>query len=405
MTTITREDGTQFVTQSYRELLLPKSATFLKTELRTLAQTNGRYAKIFKQRGGQMEAVFSPDAGYLLGETVWQYFNKPYNLVFCEAHDGQFIVVIVKNGMIYLDALLSQEALQAEMIALSADTIKFDVKVHGKVPFGESVTEGALGLPANSMKSFTPLGASVFAALPEQSSYLLQDIEQAINAARIGKLPATVSVGLTILLMLSAWWLWPASELDVQPQEQQDPYLLFEQALATPAPAAQLNELIGDFNEVSLLSGWEVTNVQYNSAGVHLVLHSTGGPTRQLITWAQSRGFIVQLTGEGAEVYMPTRVPKRALTKNVLSSLDTLSTIIDRMMEVVPSKTVTIGEVKHHGLFKTTDISIQIHNISTDILGIIAKQLAKLPITLQATDINVNNALFTGTVKLTVIGS
>jgi hypothetical protein len=75
------------------------------------------------------------------------------------------------------------------------------------------------------------------------------------------------------------------------------------------------------------------------------------------------------------------------------------------MMTIIPSKSVLIGSKKSLTAYQETNVGITFQDISTDILGLMGKVLEGLPITLQATEIHVNNGLLSGKLTLTVIGT
>src|SRR5665213_2262909 len=101
---ITREDGEHFVTPSYRDILSAKKASLLKKEILLLSSNYGNFITLHRKNADQFEAAFSNEPGNLLGETVWYYFKRPNDLIYCEAISGtsEAILVIVKNGSVWL---------------------------------------------------------------------------------------------------------------------------------------------------------------------------------------------------------------------------------------------------------------------------------------------------------------
>ncbi|MFN7097686.1 MAG: hypothetical protein ACK4PR_09050, partial [Gammaproteobacteria bacterium] len=71
MPLITREDGVQFAYYTYRETLSSKSLSMLRREALVISRENGQYARFFSLSGYDVDAVFSRDKGYLLGELIW----------------------------------------------------------------------------------------------------------------------------------------------------------------------------------------------------------------------------------------------------------------------------------------------------------------------------------------------
>ena len=76
MTLLTRGDGTPFVIQAYRELLITHKRSMLLQEIRMLAEQQGQYLRLSKNKDQNIEAVFNNEPGYLLAESIWQYFGE-----------------------------------------------------------------------------------------------------------------------------------------------------------------------------------------------------------------------------------------------------------------------------------------------------------------------------------------
>src|SRR5258706_12802884 len=100
---IARDDGERFVIPSYRDTLSAKKSNLLKKEILLLSESYGAFATVIKKNAQQYEVAFSPDTGYLLGETVWQHFKRPFDLIYCEIipNTSEAILVIVKSGSVF----------------------------------------------------------------------------------------------------------------------------------------------------------------------------------------------------------------------------------------------------------------------------------------------------------------
>lgn len=402
MSTVTRHDQIQFVTQSYREDLTANGALAIKAEIRSLAQSNGEYARLFKHSGGALEAVFSQDTGYLLGESIWAHFGKPYNLIYSEARsDGSYLLVIVKNAKVHFDAIVSATQALEEISALRSDTVKYKIWLFGSQPYdfeGETPI-----LPAERCKFVKTLEKAVFDDMVLNKAYQLLPIDQAIAEAKLSQGAVLIAVLSVLVVIASAYLLWPRAEV-VTAKQGLSPEQQLQQVLMSPAPTEQLQYLLQYTMRGMTASGWQLKSATIKNGKTELILNSLGGTTAGLIAWAQGLGYQIQLANEGAIVTATMDLSPRALPSGLPKSLQTLSTIIDEMMTIVPKKSVYIGAVQRHLLYQSTQVSIRFTQLSTDVLAIIAARLSALPITLQDTHINVNNGLLTGTIKLTVIG-
>jgi hypothetical protein len=103
---ITREDGERFIIPSYRDTISANKSSLLKKEVMLLSSNYGEYIVLQKKKSAsEYEVAFSADQGYLLGESVWNYFKQPFDMIYCEAipNTTEAILVIVKSGSVYLD--------------------------------------------------------------------------------------------------------------------------------------------------------------------------------------------------------------------------------------------------------------------------------------------------------------
>ena len=79
---------------------------------------------LLRKNADQYEVAFSPDPGYLFGESVWHYFKRPLDLVYCEAipNTSEAILVIVKAGIVYLDGSFPLDSIFDEISYFSHAT-------------------------------------------------------------------------------------------------------------------------------------------------------------------------------------------------------------------------------------------------------------------------------------------
>ena len=129
MAYITRDDGVQFVIPSYRDVITMKSASGLKKEILTLSSSYGEYITLQQKSTVQYEVAFSPDTGYLLGESIWHHFSRPIDMVYCEAvpNTTEAILVIVVAGSVYLDGRFQIDSIPDELVVFLTQKNNFDV--------------------------------------------------------------------------------------------------------------------------------------------------------------------------------------------------------------------------------------------------------------------------------------
>src|SRR5579862_9218133 len=180
---ITRDDGEHFVIPSYRDVLSAKQKSQLKKDILLLSQSYGEYITLQQKSPTQYEVAFSPDTGYLLGESIWHHFKRPPDMIYCEEVPGttEAILVIVKNGSVYLDGSFPKESIPEELIIFLTQENHFEIYTYGDVTISQTPAEGKFSFESNSVKSFTVLDKPVFPTLPLLKIYRLQLVEPVLK--------------------------------------------------------------------------------------------------------------------------------------------------------------------------------------------------------------------------------
>ena len=288
MPVLIRNDGVQFITRAYRELLSAKKFGFLKREVNLLQQDNGNFACLFVRPDDGVEAVLSHEAGYLLGETVWHFFDKADNLIYCEVLAGgeRAVLVVVRQGSVFLDAEISLSQLIEEFSSLFFDETKYDIYVYGDLPIGVEGEAAEFILPADAVESWTHLDAPVFTQLPQLDSLALAPVSEALKA--IGsELPIPLIIGgvvCVVVIVALAWALFkPAPKPKVQvvkpvvrsnqpPPPPPDPLAAYKQAMVSPAPIDVFRALVQQVRRLYAIPGWQINGVEASLTGLKVTL-------------------------------------------------------------------------------------------------------------------------------------
>lgn len=413
MAVIRRDDGVQFVVQSYRELLTQKNPALLKNEIRFIAKSNGEYARLFKLREAQYEAVFSKEPGYLLGETVWHYFGKPADLIYCEAlPDGQHaIVVIVRSGSVYLDAKLALAGLEEEFVSLTAGNNRYVIYTYGDVPIVPEPAPNKFAFEQQQVQSFNVLDESLFANLAVNDNFKLLFIEQAIKSQDIDKSLSPTSIGLIVVLGITLiFWLWPSSEpKSVQPQMPAKPTYtpsqLQAQQLRAPTPAQVLQKISDIVATLYSLGGWSPASLNSDGSSATVIMQSVGGGVSNLLAWAQANNAIATLSSEGAKLVFPMSLANRSFIPTELMKEDEVTArVIDKMLQTLPGRSVHINPPTSSGGLVQERLTVNFNNISTAVFVLLGKQIEGLPVKLTKCSINLTDGLLSGQLELLVIG-
>jgi hypothetical protein len=408
MAVLHRNDGIQFVLRPYRELLGFKKASLFKKELELLAQNHGQYVRLFAQAGGGQEAVFSREPGYLLGESVWRYLDRPANLIYCEAVPDrqEAIVVIVREGAIYLDAHLPFAELEEELTSLVTTGERFEIYVYGNIPLTQTQEEAGVFFTAQSIASFSRLQASLFAALPIDVEVQLLPYQRVVEELNPSRPYMAWVVGGLLVLAGIGWYMHSSNVKEETQQVALDPLEQYRNTFSGPTPASQMSGLAQQMELLYGLPGWVPGSITYAQSGAAVTVNSLGGTTGMLLAWAKQNDVRVSLGSQGAALTMTAPVNQVWTKVPELDSLQlVLSAIIDKMMAILPGKSVSIGTISSNGGYQKAGITVQVNNIAPYVLSLIGMALDELPIVLTNCALTFKDGLLSGTIEFSALGS
>ncbi|MCB1827151.1 MAG: hypothetical protein KDH94_01915 [Coxiellaceae bacterium] len=412
MSTLTRSDGTQFVMQAYRELLSGKKKSQLVQEIRLLAEQQGQYVRLFNKGQGQYEAVFSTDPGYLLGETVSHYFDSPENLIYCEAlpDSAQVLVVVIRQGSVYIDSQLLSSNLQSELLPLMTGDLRYRIVTSGNVPLRKAESFGTFRFPKDLIESFEMLEDSLFPSLPALKSLQLQPLPLALKAENLSVgFSTTAIIVLVMTLVVGGWWLLtPEQESTVlhQPilRKITNPYSGYFYALSSPAPDQQLMELVKTVNQLYALPGWQAIKIVFVNQEYRINLMPDGGAMSYLHQWAHAHQYQFELTPHGTELVLRSRLSVRAKPRAVYSSEQVVTRLVDQLNQLLSHQAVSLGATQQRGNVKETQLMIHLDAVSPGLLDLVGRQLSGLPVALSSVTISLHSGLMSGTIQLSVWG-
>ena len=421
MSFITREDGERFVIPSYRDILSAKKSALLKKEILQLSAKYGEYITLQRKNLEQYEVAFSTEVGFLLGETVWSHFKRPVDLIYCEAipNTTDAILVIVKNGSVYLDGQFPVDSIPEELIVFKTQQSNFDIYIFGDVPISEAPEEGKFALATSSIKSFNVLTTSAFALLPRVKAFQLKLVDQVLKAQGIGALPAKKL--LIILLVIGLIWMAyiylemmkpedvPTQVLPVNLLKQADPLQGYWDELALPAPTEAIHQLATFSKLMMTIPGWKPENIEYLLKIPYKVkLISIGGNLDILFAWAAKNKVNIQLESSGLYASTTPTLPKRTFFAYTLpKSLQvTMITLINRLSYIMPGENpIKLGEPMNKGKYSQATVTITFNNITSDKLDLIGLQLQRLPFSLQKVTMQWQSGSLSGSISLNVLGN
>lgn len=408
---ITREDGERFVIPSYRDVLTIKQKSQLKKEILLLSQSYGEYITLQKKNASQYEVAFSPDTGYLLGESIWHNFKKPLDMIYCEAipNTTEAILVIVKSGSVYLDGSFPLDSIPEELIIFLTQQNNFEIYTFGDVPITQEPEAGKFSFEASSVKSFTILDKPVFPTLPLLKMYQLQLVDPVLKSQGIGVFPVKQLVTLAVVVgaIWGAYTLFTAKKAEVvAPVQQVNPYQAYNDLLKSAAPDEEISKLTDKIDVLLQIPGWGITDIKYLRNNITATVLSHGGTMANLFAWCSSHKAAAVIRKSGMIVTMFIDTKNRPVPKNIYPTSKVIAELVDRMAKVIPGNHLELGNFTKKGVYTTVQIKMGFQSISPSILDLIGKQLNGLPLVLHDVSLTVDqNGNLNGSLTFDALGS
>lgn len=416
MSAIERDDGVQFVLYTYRDTLFATKASIFRQDVVELQKESGDYVRFFELGGGKVDVIINNEPGFLLAECVSSYFENPYNMIFCEQLAGQesAVLIVVKDGAIYLDAMLPTSLLIDEFISLSTiEDTKFDIYAYGEIPLGAVSSDENFAFPAEMVRSFKWLDAPLVPRVDPDPAFQLLSIEDALQELSFAKSKTPqMIIGLIIVVAIGffAYELLKPKEVVAPVQAPPkpvyvDPYLSYKATLATPSPQELIKKFDVEVRKFMTIPGWEVTNVSMKDQKIQAALKLSGGSADILLIWLKQTDVELQVSGGKATITKSMHVQNRASPTKIFDSKDMVATIYDRLRIVVDSNNIKIGNTTSNDNYMQTEMSVNITNVTPAIVDFIGKEFARLPIILGDVKFSVNQGMMSGSIDFTVVGA
>lgn len=412
---ITREDGEHFVVPSQRDVITVKSNSQLKRELELRSANYGEYITLQKKNATQYEAAFSPDPGYLLGESIWHHFNRPIDMIYCEEipNTSEVILVIVKGGSVYLDGSFPNDSVVEELIVFLTQQNNFEIYTYGDVPISEQPEPGKLSFDSSAVKSFTILEQPVFPTLPLLKIYQLQLLSIVLAEHGIGVFPLRkVIIGLAFLglgyFAYTTFFETEVQQAPVAPKQAEqvvDPFQFYYDTMASPPPDEEVKQFMDMYKLFLTIPGWMPQEVIYTNKVGTAKVTTKGADVSDLMRWADINNMKVQFEPSGITVDKNIFLPNRPKTTDFVDITTTLANLIDRIHAVYPGNVINFAQNVSNGRTKTTVATIELTNISPMVITMIGDQLAGLPVKILKISVKVSNNLTSSTIILQVVGS
>ena len=419
MPILRRDDGLQFIINSYREILNIERVGVLKKKIRMLAREYGSNLCIFQMPDRNLEIAFSRDLGFLLGESVWNYLKRPNNMIYCEAlHErNRALMVIVKNGVVLIDASISHSEVIDELASLDTVNQKYDIYVHGDVPLIKNKAEGeseGFAFDDQCVRSFNKLNESLFMKLPTYDEARLQPLEFALNSPYLGKsgfMPMLIGI-FAIGAIFVGWHIYkgysvePIREQIAPVQKAEDPFLGFYSSLTRPYPEDQLVEFASmEKLLMTLPPGWKSGKISFDGNKYDMEVIFDGGSVAMIRSWMEKNHFEFPFATDKMPITMMSKLQPRPGVKIIYSLDDALTVLIDKTNVILGEDgNVEYGGTIDKGSYHEANITIHVNGVFVGILFLIGNELNKLPATIYAMEMKITDGLYTGEIKIKVFG-
>lgn len=415
MSVIERDDGVKFILNTYRDVRFATKGSIFRQDVAELQKENGNFARFFELGGGEVEVVFSNNSGFLLAECVSSYFENPYNMIFCErlADQDNAVLIVVKDGAVFLDAMLPVSLLVDDFISLStSEGVKYDIYAYGNIPLAEISSDEKFAFAPELVRSFKWLDSPLIPRVDPDPTYQLVAVENAFKYLSFAKPKAPiVIIGLIVLLGVGflIYELLKPKEV-VKPVRVQkpvvvDPYIAYKKTLATPSPTQLIQAYTKQVHNLMTIPGWDIQATGMQNQQITASLEQAGGSANILLFWLKQKGVSMQLDNGRATLTVLIHVPNRQPPDKIYNIKDMVAEMYDRLRMVVQSDSISIGSTSVRSNFVEMNMSVSISGLTPTVVDFIAQQFADLPVTLDNLSFNINEGLMTGTIDFTVVGA
>ncbi|MCD6047149.1 MAG: hypothetical protein K0S08_796 [Gammaproteobacteria bacterium] len=413
MAIIQRNDGIQFIVRCYRETLSLSNTTLFKQHAFLISEMHGYFAKFLPGLGGgkKIESVFSTDPGFLFAEMAWHHFNKPTNMIFCEQlHEGHFLTVIVRDGLIFTDGDLNAQELLEELAAASVTMNHPAIYIYGDIPGLTPPKNPDIDAPyitAFNQKSITVLKEPLFEKIEPSPVFELVPIQQAISDLQLSKASQRNLIGLIslfaiVIVAAIAFYVFSKPE----PIQTVDPLANFRAALTSPSPQAFLGEVAQEVLLLNSIPGWGISQVSITGTSVSAIANSYGGSAQFLLAWAKANRATLAFSNTGVNITssLPS-IPNRPVPSAPTPIQTLVAKLIDTSILLSTKKTLSLDAATPRGSYTAQSFTIQLSQASPMDLQLYGVYLNNLPITISGVQLSFSSGTISGTISATLYGA
>ena len=408
MHVVNRQNEAQFVAQAYREQLPRLSKRIFLRELQYLAEQHGEYACVVQRDSQSMEVAFSAQAGYLLGECVWDYFGRPDNLIYCEAIGSRAncVLVVVRDGQVYLDRTLLSCDVEKELRPALVASQAYLVYTYGDVPIRHDGTfEGAtFSLPKASVGEFNHLKEPLFDQLVPVAAFALVPLSQLMRSHYLRRQDWLLA-SIILLVFATAMGWWYASMHRSHLTHTHHLVLRKSDSLPqAPAPTAVVTEFVQHLDALYLMPGWKIAQLDYDQGQYTAILNAEGGSLWTVSEWAKQHYYQLQTTEKSARLTTRSALNTLTLSSAQRPITETTQQVTQRLSQVLTADAIQIRRAPDENNLKKSMVTLKIRGLSPDLLTLIGEEFENLPLTLSSMTLTVKAGLVNGEIRLAIWG-
>lgn len=176
--------------------------------------------------------------------------------------------------------------------------------------------------------------------------------------------------------------------------------------MSTPAPDQEIINLAAGMQVILQIPGWTVSDITYGGGALNAKIVSQGATMAELHAWAEAHKATVMIQQSGISVSLVFDNKLRPIAKNIYSTQQVLSELIDRLASVTPGNVFNFGAMDKKTSFTSIDMTMNLVEISPAVLDLIGKQFSGLPVVLTGVTATVSSSGYlNGRINFQILGS
>lgn len=376
-----------------------------------LSANYGEYITLQRKNIDQYEIAFSPDPGYLLGESIWYHFKQPVDMIYCEVipNTTEAILVIVKSGSVYLDGIFPVDSIPEELIVFISQQNNFAIYIYGDVPISETPQEGKFSFDSSLVKSFTILDSPVFPTLRLIKAFQLQLVDPVLKAHGIGVFPVKPILGVMVMLgLLWMGWTYVTTRQKILPPVPigaVNPYQLYLDTLNSPDPSLEMQQFFEKIKLLYTIPGWWPESIEYANGSLRAAVKSKGVRTNVLFDWAKTNNATVEVLPDGFFLQMNMMPIKRPPPTTINRLKNILADLVDRLSYILPGNSLKIATFADRRTFTEAALTVNFSSINPETVALVGEQFKGLPLVLSKVSIKMTGGSVTGVISLKALGN